>query len=200
LDFFPKSEIVRFEMMNLTTLCKLPRRAVFLALPVLLACAAASAARAQANVDVQGFYAVNRAQQGRAVQAAIVLDIPEGYHVNANKVLNKFSIATTVKLEAPEGVRLSAVSYPAGHTRKLKFSNDPLSLYEGRAIIRFTATFPANTKIGETEIKARVRYQACNDELCYPPVNRDITMPIAVVAPNEQVKPINRQFFGGGRR
>jgi DsbC/DsbD-like thiol-disulfide interchange protein len=187
-------------MMNLTTPGKLARRALFIFLPALLLCAAASAARAQANVDVQGFYGVNRAQQGRSVQAVIVLDIPEGYHVNANKVANKFSIPTTVKLEAPEGVRLTPLAYPRGNTRKLKFSNDPLSLYEGRAVIRFTATFPPNFKTGETEIKARVRYQACNDELCYPPVTREITMPIAVVAPTEQVKPINRQFFGGGRR
>jgi DsbC/DsbD-like thiol-disulfide interchange protein len=186
--------------MNLTTLCKLPRRALFLALPALLLCAAASSARAQANVDVQGFYAANRAQQGRSVQAAVVLDIPEGYHVNANKVANKFSIPTTVKLEAPEGVRLTPLVFPRGAARKLKFSNDPLSLYEGRAVIRFTATFPANFQKGETEIRARVRYQACNNELCYPPVTREITMPIAVVAPTEQVKPINRQFFGGARR
>lgn len=187
-------------MMNLTTLSKPARRALFVALPALLLCAAASEARAQANVDVRGFYASNRAQQGRAVHAAVVLDIPDGYHVNANKVANKFSIPTTVKLEAPEGVRISPLAYPAGHPRKLKFSNDPLSLYEGRAVIRFTAAFPANFKTGETEIRARVRYQACNDELCYPPVTREITMPIAVVPSNEQIKQINRQFFGGGSK
>ena len=177
-----------------------PRRTLPLLLPALLlyCAAAATTARAQApNVDMNGFYAANRAQQGRAVQAAIVLDVPAGYHVNANKVGNKFSIPTTVKIEAPEGVRVSAVSYPRGAVRTLKFSKDPLALYEGRAILRFTAAFPAGFKTGETELRARVRYQACNDEVCYPPVTREITMPIAVVAPTEQVKPINRQFFGG---
>jgi DsbC/DsbD-like thiol-disulfide interchange protein len=176
------------------------RRALFLLLPALLVCAAASTTRAQADVQINGFYSANRAQQGRAVQAVVVLDVPAGYHVNANKVGNKFSIPTTVKIEAPEGVRVSAVSYPRGATRTLKFSKDPLALYEGRAVLRFTAAFPAGFKAGETELRARVRYQACNDEVCYPPVTREITMPIAVVAPTEQVKAINKQFFGAGRK
>ncbi|HVG29404.1 MAG TPA: protein-disulfide reductase DsbD N-terminal domain-containing protein [Pyrinomonadaceae bacterium] len=177
------------------------RRAISLSLPAaLLVCAAASTARAQVDVGINGFYSANRAQQGRAVQAVVVLDVPAGYHVNANKTGNKFSIPTTVKIEAPEGVRVSAVSYPRGAVRTLKFSKDPLALYEGRALLRFTATFPAAFKAGETELRARVRYQACNDEVCYPPVTREITMPIAVVAPTEQVKAINRQFFGGARK
>jgi DsbC/DsbD-like thiol-disulfide interchange protein len=181
------------------TLNNFLRRTLFFALPLLLLCAAAGAARAQANIDAQGFYAVNKAQQGRPVQAVIVIDIPDGFHINANKVANKFSIPTTIKLDAPEGVRLTPLTFPRGTTRKLKFSNDPLSLYEGRAVIRFNVTFPANFRVGETELKARVRYQACNDELCYPPVTREIDMPINVVASTEQVKRINTQFFGGAR-
>jgi DsbC/DsbD-like thiol-disulfide interchange protein len=187
-------------MMNTTTRNKLLRRAIFFSFPALLFCLAASSARAQADVQINGFYSVNRAQQGRPVQAVIVIDIPAGFHVNANKVAGKFSIPTTVKLDVPEGVRLTPLSFPRGITRKLKFSNDPLSLYEGRAVIRFNVTFPANFRVGETELKARVRYQACNDELCYPPVTREIDMPINVVAPTEQVKRINTQFFGGGRK
>ncbi|MDT7603894.1 MAG: uncharacterized protein QOF61_1891 [Acidobacteriota bacterium] len=177
------------------------RRACLLALPAaLLLCAAASTARAQVDVQINGFYSANRAQQGRTVQAVIVIDVPAGYHVNANKVGNKFSIPTTVKIDAPEGVRVGAISFPRGTVRTLKFSKDPLALYEGRAIVRFDATFPATFKTGETELRARVRYQACNDEVCFPPVTREITMPINVVAPTEQVKRINTQFFGGGRR
>jgi DsbC/DsbD-like thiol-disulfide interchange protein len=191
---------VRFDLVDMMNRNKFLRRALFLSLPLLLLSAAASTARAQADVSVNGFYSTNRAQQGRVVQAVIVLDIPAGYHVNANKVGNKFSIPTTVKIEAPEGARVGAVSFPRGTVRTLKFSKDPLALYEGRAILRFDATFPANFKTGEAELRARVRYQACNDEVCYPPVTREVTMPIAVVAPTEQVKRINTQFFGGGGR
>lgn len=156
-------------------------------------------ARAQADVKVNGFYATNKAQQGRAVEAAVVLDIPGGFHVNANKVTNKFSIPTTVKIEAPSGVRVGAVSFPRGKVQKLSFSNEPLSLYEGRPVLRFVVTFPAGFQTGVAELRAKVRYQACNNEVCYPPTTREITMPIAVVPATEQVKRINAQVFGRKR-
>lgn len=159
-----------------------------------------SAAPAQADVGVNGFYASNKAQQGRSVQAAVVLDIPSGFHVNANRVLNKFSVPTSVKIETPSGVRATAVTFPRAKVQKLGFSAEPLALFEGRAIMRFNVTFPAGFQTGVTELKAKVRYQACNNEICYPPTTREITMPIAVVGPNEEVRPINRQFFGGARR
>ena len=162
--------------------------------------ASAAATAAQADVGVNGFYAANRAQQGRTVQAAIVLDIPSGFHVNANRVLNKFSIPTSVKIDTPSGARASAVTFPKAKVQKLGFSNEPLALFDGRAILRFNVTFPAGFQTGVTELKAKVRYQACNNEICYPPTTREVTMPIAVVGPNEEVRPINRQFFGGRRR
>ena len=180
------------------------RHAAALSLVALLAAAGTpartAAAAAQANVGVNGFYATNKAQQGRTVQAAIVLDIPEGFHVNANRVLNKFSIPTSVKIETPSGARASAVTFPRAKVQKLGFSEEPLALFEGRAVLRFNVTFPASFQTGVTELKAKVRYQACNNEICYPPTTREITMPIAVVGANEEVRPINRQIFGGARR
>lgn len=160
---------------------------------------APAGASAQADVKVNGFYATNKAQQGRVVEAAVVLDIPAGYHVNANKVSNKFSIPTTVKIEAPGGARVGAVAFPRGKIQKLSFSNAPLALYEGRPVLRFNVTFPANFQTGVAELRAKVRYQACNNEVCYPPTTREITMPIAVVPAGEQVKRINAQVFGRRR-
>ena len=154
-------------------------------------CFAPPRASAQADVRVNGFYATNKAQQGRAVEAAVVLDIPSGFHVNANKVSNKFSIPTTVKVEAPNGVRVGAVAFPRGKIQKLSFSNEPLSLYEGRPVLRFNVTFPANFQTGVTELRAKVRYQAVTTKSATAHTAQ-ITMPIAVV-PERAVKRINTQ-------
>jgi thiol:disulfide interchange protein DsbD len=162
--------------------------------------AAAPPPMPQANIGVNGVFATDKAQQGRAVQAAVVLDIPGGFHVNANRLTNKFLIPTELKLDAPKGWRVSAVSYPRAIVRKLSFSKDPVQLYEGRAVMRFTVTVPANFNKGQTELRARVKYQSCNNEVCYPPTSRDITMPIAIVGASDSVKRINGEYFGGRRR
>lgn len=157
-------------------------------------------ARAQADIGLNGFFAADKAQRGRTVQAAVVVDIPGGYHVNSNRPLGKYAIPTVLKIEAPGGVRISPVSYPRANVRRFSFSNEQLAVYEGRAVLRFNVTIPANFDSGVTELRARLKYQSCTDDTCFPPETREVKMPIAIVGANESVKRINGQIFGGGRR
>lgn len=151
----------------------------------------------QPNIDVNGYYSMNKARRGLTIQAAVVMSIPGGYHVNSNKPGAKYLIPTSVTIEAPAGVRVGAVTYPRAITRSFKFSEQKLSVYEGRAIMRFTVTVPANYADGRLELKARIRYQSCNDEVCFAPTSRDTSMGIDVVAANESVRRANGNIFGG---
>jgi DsbC/DsbD-like thiol-disulfide interchange protein len=150
------------------------------------------------SIGVKGYYANDKAQRGRSVRAAIVIDIPAGYHVNGNRPLSKYSIPTALKIEAPRGVSVGPVIYPRAIVRKLKaVNNEPLAVYEGRAILRFNVSVPANYQGGEVVLKARLRYQSCNDEVCFPPKNQDLDMGIGIVGPNDRVQRANAWVFGG---
>src|ERR1700730_2960050 len=158
---------------------------------------AAPAPEPDPDISVKGYYANDKAQRGRTVQAAIVLEIPSGYHVNANRPLGKYAIPTTLKIEAPRGVTVGPISYPRAIVRKLKaVNNESLAVYEGRAILRFSVTVPVNYQGGEVVLKARLRYQSCNDEVCFPPKNQDVDMGIGVVGANERVPRTNGWVFG----
>ncbi len=147
------------------------------------------------NVGINGFYSLDKAQRGRVVQAAIVVDIPGGYHINANRLIGKIGVPTSLKVEAPGGIRVGPIIYPRPVVRKLKFSDERLALYEGRAVLRFNVGIPPNHGEGMTELRARLRYQACNDEVCFPPTTREVTLPIGVVGPNDPVRHINGNLF-----
>jgi Disulphide bond corrector protein DsbC/Carboxypeptidase regulatory-like domain len=158
----------------------------------------APAPEPQPNISVKGFYANDRAARGRAVQAAIVLEIPSGYHVNANRPLGKYAIPTTLKIEGTGGVKIGPVSYPRAIVRKLKATNnESLAVYEGRAILRFNVTVPANYQGNELVLKAGLRFQSCNDEVCFPPKSQDVDMTIGVVGAADRVQRINGWIFGG---
>jgi DsbC/DsbD-like thiol-disulfide interchange protein len=159
-----------------------------------------SAAPMQANLGINGFFAADKAQRGRTLQAAVIVDIPAGYHVNGNKPLGKYAIPTVLRIEGPGGVKISPISYPRASLRRFSFSNEQLAVYEGRAVMRFNVTIPANFDSGVTELRARLKYQSCTDDTCFPPTTREITMPIGIVGANDSVKRINAQIFGGGRR
>lgn len=128
------------------------------------------------NIGVDGSLSTSKTQPGRTVQASVVMEIPSGYHVNSIRPLEKFLIPTQLTIEAPKGMRVGPLSYPRAVLRSFKFSRNRVSVYEGRATMRFKITVPRSLGSGSAEIKARVRYQSCNDEVCFPPQTREVSM------------------------
>src|SRR5437763_12372864 len=143
------------------------------------------------NIGVNGYFANDKAQKGRIVQAAVVIDIPSGYHINSSRPLESFLIPTSLKVEAPGGVRIGAVMYPRAALRKFKFSQKQLSVYENKVILRFNIMVPANYSGGAVDLKAHLRLQSCNDEVCFPPRNFDQNMRIDVIGTNDRTKRVN---------
>jgi DsbC/DsbD-like thiol-disulfide interchange protein len=128
------------------------------------------------NIAVTAALSAQKVQRGRTVQATVVMDIPAGFHVNSNRPLEKFLIPTQLKIETPKGIRVSAVSYPRAVLRTFKFSKNRVSVCEGRATMRFSVTVPASFPSGTSEMKAHLSYQSCNDEVCFPPQSRDVSL------------------------
>jgi thioredoxin:protein disulfide reductase len=132
------------------------------------------------NIGVTGYLSGGTANHGRPAKAVVTMDIPSGFHVHSNRPLEKFLIATQLQIDAPKGVRIGPISYPRAVLRNLKFSKNRVAVYEGRAVMRFNVTVPANFGSDSTELKARLRYQSCNDELCFPPQTREVTIPVKI--------------------
>ena len=132
--------------------------------------------QSSADVNVSGSVAPDKVKKGRVVRATVVMDIPSGLHVQSSKPLDKFLVATKLDVETPSGMKVGPISYPRALMRKLKFSKGMVAVYEGKSMLRFNVTVPANYSGGSGEIKGKLRFQACNDESCFPPVTREVKM------------------------
>ncbi|HET9478930.1 MAG TPA: protein-disulfide reductase DsbD domain-containing protein [Pyrinomonadaceae bacterium] len=132
--------------------------------------------QSSADVNVSGSIAPDKVKKGRTVRGTVVLDIPSGLHVQSNKPLDKYLIPTKLEIETPAGMKVGPVTYPRAVMRKLKFSKGAVAVYEGRAVVRFGVTVPANYNGSSGEIKGKLRFQACNDDACFPPVTREVKM------------------------
>jgi DsbC/DsbD-like thiol-disulfide interchange protein len=167
-------------------------------MPATFHAAPAPAPTPEPNIDIKGSYSSSKVQRGRLVRATIVMEIPGGYHVNANKPLGKYAIPTTIKIEAPQGVVVGPIVFPRALVRNLKaVNNERLAVYEGRAFFRFNVTVPSNYGDGWMNLRAHVRYQSCNDDVCFPPKNQDIDFGLNVVGANDRVQRANGWVFGG---
>ena len=133
-------------------------------------------AQSSSDVNVSGSLAPDKIKKGRVVRASVVMDIPNGLHVQSSKPLDKFLVATKLDVETPSGMQVGPISYPRAQMRNLKFSKKAVAVYEGRATLRFNVTVPANYSGGAGEIKGKLRFQACNDDSCFPPMTREVKM------------------------
>jgi thiol:disulfide interchange protein DsbD len=153
---------------------KLPAVFILLLVPTLLH--SNPLPQSASDVNVSGSFAPDKTPKGRTVRGSVVLDIPRGLHVQSSKPLDKYLIATKLDIETPAGMKAGPVSYPRAVMRNLKFSKSSVAVYEGRAILRFSVMVPANYSGSSGEIKGKLRFQACNDESCFPPVTREVKM------------------------
>lgn len=117
---------------------------------------------------------------GRSGEAVVRLTIQSGYHVNANPPTYSYLKATELEIAPSEGVSVAFVTYPPPLDKKFPFAEKPLAVYEGQTDLKATLKADKSTKPGERSLPAKLRIQACDDQVCYPPGTLDLVIPVSI--------------------
>jgi len=114
---------------------------------------------------------------GKPTAVDLHFKVAAGLHVNSHTPHTEELIPTTLKLPEISGVRLVGATFPPGTDYAFAINpGEKLSVYTGEFILH--ATFVAAK--GNHLVEAALRYQACNNESCFPP--RTIPVAIDVIA------------------
>lgn len=148
--------------------------------PVTPATAPATPAPTPQALHVTALAEEVKLEAGGAGEAAVRLDIEQGYHTHANPATDKFYIATALSAEAADGITPGKPVYPPGVPRKLDFFDKPLSLYEGSVRIRLPLRADKNALKGRHTLRAKLRVQTCNDQTCDQPRNVDVPINVTI--------------------
>jgi thiol:disulfide interchange protein len=150
--------------MTLKTTHRSPTPLVVLALLLF-----APGALAQANlVTVSAELNTTALKPGSEAVVAVVLNIRKGFHAQSNTPKDPNLIPLTVKLTPAEGVKAGEVQYPPGVDENYP-GLGPLNVYTGRVVVYVPITVAADAKEGPIKIAGTVRYQVCDDKVCFPP-------------------------------
>jgi thiol:disulfide interchange protein DsbD len=107
-------------------------------------------------------------------QAMVEATIAQRWHINAHQPRDEFLIPTTLTLKAPVGMRVGEVKYPAPVERQLAFGGGTtFLLYEGK--VRFTAPLDGTPGAASRQLRASLRFQACDDSRCLPPYTIELS-------------------------
>jgi hypothetical protein len=117
---------------------------------------------------------------GGSAEATVRLTIQNGYHVNANPPTFSYLRATALEVSAGDGVLVSFITYPKGVEKKFVFAEKELAVYEGETDLKITLKSDKAAKKGERSLPARLRIQACDEQVCYPPGSLELTIPVNI--------------------
>jgi DsbC/DsbD-like thiol-disulfide interchange protein len=172
--------------------------AISLSLLVSLSHASAQSAMVSAAsiVKPQAWVSLEPVPRGKEFQVAIVAEIARGYHVNSHKPTDPYLIPTTLTPQLPAGFQLVDAIYPDGKRETFTFSPDkPLDVYSGSVTLRLRLTAQADAALGPATIPLTLRYQACSDSTCLPPVKVPVTVKIDVADASAKARPLHPEIF-----
>lgn len=118
--------------------------------------------------------------RGESGDAIVRLKIDHGYHVNANPPSFSYLIPTQLELTPADGITVESISYPSALTRKFSFSEQALAVYEGEADVKVRLNAAKSATAGVRNLSAKLRVQACDDQICYAPGSIDLTLPVSI--------------------
>lgn len=109
------------------------------------------------------------AAPGKEYELALVLEIAEGWHINANPASFDYLIPTKLTLDKTPGLRLASVSYPKGEPYRLAAIEKPLVVYEKTVRIPFRVAVARGATPGSLAASGQLSVQACDDKTCLAP-------------------------------
>ena len=168
---------------------------VFAAVNIRAPRAAAQVPSPKDVVAPSAFASYDPVARGKEFQIAVVMKIREGFHVNARKKSAEYLIATDLKTGGATGFKIGEVKYPEGQERTFTFSKAPLNVYEKTVVLKVPVTALADAPTGAQHIPLKLKYQACNNEVCLPPVTLPVDATVNVTASTSAAHPAHPELF-----
>lgn len=151
--------------------------------------------RPDAVVEARAYVSLAPVPRGRAFELAVLAEVRPGFHINAHEASEDYLIPTTLEADLPPGFRALGTIYPPGVLRSLKFSAAKLRVYEGRVTLRMKLEATPSAPLGRHELPLTLRYQACSQEACLPPVKIPVTVQLEVVPAGSAARPAHPTIF-----
>jgi hypothetical protein len=103
------------------------------------------------------------------------------YHINSSQPTAEELIPTQLHFSLPGEVAIGKMHYPAGELMSFPFDpSTKLSVYSGDFVIKGVVVAPTQASTGTYTIHGELRYQACDNNACYPPKKLPFTFNVKV--------------------
>jgi hypothetical protein len=117
---------------------------------------------------------------GSSGDAVVHVIVQQGYHVNANPPTYPYLKATELELTPSGGLAVNFITYPNSIVKKFPFAENPVAIYEGNTKVKVSLKAAQSAAKGSSNLSGKLKVQACDDQVCYPPGEIGVTVPVTV--------------------
>ena len=132
---------------------------------------------------------------GTSARLALQVALPEGYHVQSNAPREAAFIPTVLSVDAPAGLTVTEIVYPPATDLAQAGQAQPLAVFEREFAVGVVVSVPASAAPGDIVVPARLRYQACDAQLCYAPATAATEWRVRVVPAGTAVTAASNKVF-----
>jgi cytochrome c biogenesis protein CcdA len=171
------------------------RRILFLIVGLLVAGSLAHAQLRGVKAELAPVVEHDRAHAGETIRLALLVKLPDGFHVQSNAPRDPTLIPTVLTVTPPEGARVVEIVFPEATDLKQAGVPQPLAVFPQEFVLGVRIELPAGVAAGPLSIPARLRYQACNDTTCFAPTNADVRWSVAIVSSSSAIPTTSSPLF-----
>ncbi len=103
-----------------------------------------------------------------------------GYHANSDKPSEDYLVPLRLAWDAKAPLEPVEILYPKAKLEKFEFTEKPISVVDGEFEIVTRFRRAPGAAPGPAFLSGKLRYQACNDKMCFPPKTIDVKVPLLV--------------------
>ena len=130
-------------------------------------------------------------------RVGLEITLDPGFHVNSNTPLDDLLIPTRLTLTPPEGFVLQGVGFPEAILLEQAGVEEPLAVFEEEFSLGAELHVEGALHPGNYIIPGALRYQACNDRMCFNPTTAEIEFELTVVQPSQPLTTLRANLFAG---
>ena len=132
---------------------------------------------------------------GDSVHLALAVRLPEGLHMNSNAPRDPSLIPAVLTVDAGPGWSVTEIVYPEATDLVQQGASEPLAVYEREFAIGVQLEVDRDVTAGTIRVPARLRYQACDERICYLPATVDSAWDLPILPEGTLPIRLNEELF-----
>ena len=154
--------------------------------------------------DIEVLVDAESVPAGSELKVGVAVSLAEGFHVQSDAPRDPALIPTVMTVDPPASVTVQEIVFPAASELMQRGSDQTLAVFEQRFTIGVRLAFSASLEPGDLVIPGRLRYQTCDEAMCYAPTSASFNWTVHVVPKGSAVSrrvagELAGVHFGSGR-